>query len=42
MVQAGLTTEAELAGLARELAEVARDEAAMVAQARKVQVWARI
>jgi ubiquinone/menaquinone biosynthesis C-methylase UbiE len=41
MVQAGLTTEAELAGLARELAELARDETAMVAQARKVQVWAR-
>lgn len=41
MVQAGLTTPAELAELALELAGVARDEATIVAQARKVQVWAR-
>ena len=41
MIQAGLLTPAELDGLSRELAAVARDETVMVAQARKVQVWAR-
>lgn len=41
MIQAGLTTPTELAELALELAGVARDEATIVAQARKVQVWAR-
>jgi SAM-dependent methyltransferase len=41
MIQAGLTTPAELAELALELAGVARDEGTIVAQARKIQVWAR-
>ena len=41
MIQAGLTTPTELAELALELAGVARDEGTIVAQARKVQVWAR-
>ncbi|HEY7761298.1 MAG TPA: methyltransferase domain-containing protein [Burkholderiales bacterium] len=41
MIQAGLLTPAELDRLSRELAAVAHDETVMVAQARKVQVWAR-
>jgi ubiquinone/menaquinone biosynthesis C-methylase UbiE len=41
MIEAGLTTPDELKRLSRELAAVARDETIMVAQARKVQVWAR-
>jgi ubiquinone/menaquinone biosynthesis C-methylase UbiE len=41
IVQAGLITPAELEDLAQELERVAQDETVMVAQARKVQVWAR-
>jgi hypothetical protein len=41
MIQAGLVTPAELEELTQELVAVARDETVMVAQARKVQVWAR-
>jgi SAM-dependent methyltransferase len=41
MIQAGLVTPAELEKLTQELVAVARDETVMVAQARKVQVWAR-
>ncbi len=41
IVQAGLITPAELEQLAQELAWVAQDESIIVAQARKVQVWAR-
>jgi SAM-dependent methyltransferase len=41
IVQAGLATEHDLERLAAELAAVARDQSIMVAQARKVQVWAR-
>jgi len=41
MIEAGLLTPAELERLAQELAVVAHDETVMVAQARKVQVWAR-
>jgi SAM-dependent methyltransferase len=41
MIQAGLVRPAELEKLTQELVAVARDETIMVAQARKVQVWAR-
>lgn len=41
MLRAGLTDEAELRELAAEMARVAQDESVMVAQAKKVQVWAR-
>jgi SAM-dependent methyltransferase len=41
MIEAGLLAAAELDRLAQELAAVARDETIIVAQARKVQVWAR-
>ena len=41
MIEAGLLTPAELERLAQELVVVAHDETVMVAQARKVQVWAR-
>jgi ubiquinone/menaquinone biosynthesis C-methylase UbiE len=41
VVQAGLITPAELEDLAQALARVAQDGTIMVAQARKVQVWAR-
>jgi SAM-dependent methyltransferase len=41
IVQAGLATAGEMERLAQELAGVAGDETIMVAQARKVQVWAR-
>ena len=41
IIEAGLTTHAEWERLAREVADAARDETTMVAQARKVQVWAR-
>ena len=41
MLQAGLTTTAELERLSHELAAVAADATTMFAQARKVQVWAR-
>lgn len=41
MIQAGLVTPAELQQLSRELAAVARDETVIVAQARKIQIWAR-
>lgn len=41
MLQAGLTSEAELRELAAAMAAVAADDSIMVAQARKVQVWDR-
>jgi SAM-dependent methyltransferase len=41
IVQAGLATPVELERLAQALATVAQDETIMVAQARKIQVWAR-
>jgi SAM-dependent methyltransferase len=41
IVQAGLATQDDLQRLAEDLAQVARDETILVAQARKVQVWAR-
>lgn len=41
IVDAGLINRDELAKLSRELARVAADDTIMVAQARKVQVWAR-
>jgi len=41
MVQAGLTDEREVRELAKVMSDVAMDETALVAQARKVQVWAR-
>jgi SAM-dependent methyltransferase len=41
IVQAGLATAGEMERLAQGLAVVAGDETIMVAQARKVQVWAR-
>lgn len=41
MLRAGLTDESELRELAAEMARVAKDESVMVAQAKKVQVWAR-
>jgi len=41
MIQAGLTDERETRDLAKVMSDVARDETALVAQARKVQVWAR-
>jgi SAM-dependent methyltransferase len=41
IIEAGLATAVELERLAQELAAVAQDETIMVAQARKVQLWAR-
>jgi len=41
IVQAGLATHDEIQELKRELAAVAENPSIMVAQARKVQVWAR-
>jgi hypothetical protein len=41
MVQAGLTTKSVLSELAAEMARVVNDAIVMVAQAKKVQVWAR-
>jgi hypothetical protein len=41
MLRAGLTNESELRELAAEMARVANDDNVMVAQAKKVQVWAR-
>jgi len=41
IVEAGLATPIDLERLAQELATVAQDDTIMVAQARKVQVWAR-
>jgi SAM-dependent methyltransferase len=41
MIEAGLLAPPELERLAHDLAAIARDETVMVAQARKVQVWAR-
>lgn len=41
MIAAGLTDEREVQALAKVMSDVAADETALVAQARKVQVWAR-
>jgi hypothetical protein len=41
IIGAGLTSPGEWEHLSREVAAMARDETTMVAQARKVQVWAR-
>lgn len=41
MIRAGLADAAEVQQLAQVMAQVAADEHSMVAQARKVQVWAR-
>jgi ubiquinone/menaquinone biosynthesis C-methylase UbiE len=41
ILEAGLITSDALTDLSQELAQVAADETIMVAQARKVQVWAR-
>jgi SAM-dependent methyltransferase len=41
MIAAGLTDEGEVQALAKVMRDVAEDETAMVAQARKVQVWGR-
>jgi SAM-dependent methyltransferase len=41
IIEAGLATAVELERLAQALAAVAQDETIIVAQARKVQVWAR-
>ena len=41
MLRAGLTNESELRELVAEMARMANDDNMMVAQAKKVQVWAR-